>query len=125
MRNQRQGVRSTKHPNRTAASPATPACYPTVRSSEIYSSIRTHPVPTAPAIMNLAQKLKTARGTSVSAAKIPLTVDQPQLKQHDISVTIYEPKATIYTNQTGQFPLRLSRRNKYQMLLHGIDSNST
>ena len=40
-------------------------------------------------------------------------------------MTVYKPKATIYTDQTGQFPSRSSPGNKYQMLLHNIDSNST
>ena len=60
-----------------------------------------------------------------SAANLPIPINKPDLKQHDIFVTSYEPKATIYTDQTGKFPQRSSRGNKYQMLLHDIDSNST
>ena len=61
------------------------------------------------------KRLKTTCGIIVSAAKIPpSTIDTPQLKQHDIFVTVYEPKSTVYTYQTGQFPSRSSRGNKYQ-----------
>ena len=70
MRNQRQGVRSTKQP------------------------IHTSLVPTEVAATSV-------HDTSVSAAKILLPVGKPDLKQHDIFVTIYEPKATIYTDQPG------------------------
>ena len=67
----------------------------------------------------------SAREPSASAADLPLPINKPDLKQHYIFVTSYEPKATIYTDQTGQFPQRSIRGNKYQMLLHYIDSNST
>ena len=53
------------------------------------------------------------------------TIGAPQLKQHDIFVTVYEPKATIYTDQTDQFSPRSSHGNKYQMLRHNVNSNST
>ena len=38
---------------------------------------------------------------------------------------MYEPKGTMYTDQTGEFPYRLSQGNKYQIILHEINGNST
>ena len=94
MRNQRQGVHSTKQ------------------------RIHTEIVPTEAAATSSCEP-------SAIAADLPFPIYKPDLKQHDISVATYDPKSTIYTDQTGQFPQRSSRGNKYQMLLHNIDSNST
>ena len=94
MRNQRQGIRSTKQRIHTTMVPtkaaATSACKPSAR-----------------------------------AAELTLPINKPEIKQHDIFVTSYDPKASIYTDQTGQFPQRSIRGNKYQMFLHNIDRNST
>ena len=37
---------------------------------------------------------------------------------------VYDPKETMYTDQTGKFPHVSSRGNKYMMVLTEIDSNS-
>ena len=46
-------------------------------------------------------------------------------KKRDVLVSLYEPKATLFTDQTGRFPQQSSRGNNYQMILHDIDSNFT
>ena len=38
---------------------------------------------------------------------------------------MYDTKETMYTDQTGKFPHRSMFGNKYQMILHKIDVNST
>ena len=38
---------------------------------------------------------------------------------------MYEPKRIMYTDQTGKFPHRSSRGNKYLMILQKIDGKST
>ena len=43
----------------------------------------------------------------------------------DIFISVYDPCATIFTDQTGKFPLRSICGNHYQMVVHDIDSNST
>ena len=48
-----------------------------------------------------------------------------QPRQHDIVISIHDMTHTLYTDQTGKFPRTSSRGNKYQMILHEIDSNST
>ena len=51
--------------------------------------------------------------------------DKLEPRQHDIVMTIHDMSRTLYTDQTGKFPRTSSRGNKYQMILHDIDSNST
>ena len=36
---------------------------------------------------------------------------------------MYEPKSTMYTDQTGKLPHRLSRGNRYKTILNKIDGN--
>ncbi len=36
---------------------------------------------------------------------------------------VYDAKATMYSDQTGMFPVVLSKGNKYVMVLHDINSN--
>ena len=45
--------------------------------------------------------------------------------RRDVFINVYEPKGTMYTDQTGKFPHRSSRGNRYQMIMHEIDGNST
>ena len=46
-------------------------------------------------------------------------------RQHDIIVTIHNMSRTLYTNPTGKFSRTSIRGNKYQMILHKINFNST
>ena len=43
----------------------------------------------------------------------------------DIFISVYDLRATIFTNQTGKLSLRSRRRNHYQMVVQDMDSNST
>ena len=54
-----------------------------------------------------------------------VTERQPEKKKWDVFITMYKPKSKLYTNQTGKFPHRSSRGNKYLMILHKIDGKST
>jgi hypothetical protein len=62
----------------------------------------------------------------------PGTVNQTHLqastKTHDIVINVFDIKeeavGTIYTNQPGRFPKRLSKGNQYIMVLTHIDSNA-
>ena len=45
-------------------------------------------------------------------------------KEKDLFVRIYDVRETIFTDQTGQFPTRSQRGNKYIMVLVEIDSNA-
>ncbi len=45
-------------------------------------------------------------------------------KTQDIFIKTYEVRETIFSDQTGQFPTRSQRGNKYIMVLVEIDSNA-
>ncbi len=47
----------------------------------------------------------------------------PLRKHHDIFVRIDEAKETIYSNQTGAFPVRSKKSNRYIMIMCEMDSN--
>ena len=49
----------------------------------------------------------------------------PIKKQKDIFIALYNPRDTIYTDQTGRLPHASSRGHRYQMIVHEIDGNST
>ena len=49
----------------------------------------------------------------------------PIEKKRDIFIKTFEPRSTLFTDQTGRFPQQSSRGNNYQMILYHIDSNST
>jgi len=48
----------------------------------------------------------------------------PLKKHHDIYVRVEDAKETIYTDQTGAFPVRSRGGNRYIMILCGMDSNA-
>ena len=45
-------------------------------------------------------------------------------KMRDVYISIYNTRETIFTDQTGQFPTRSQRGNKYIMVMVEIDSNA-
>ncbi|KAL7516095.1 hypothetical protein ACHAWF_000024, partial [Thalassiosira exigua] len=47
----------------------------------------------------------------------------PTRKHNDIYVSVEEAKETIYTDQTGAFPARSRKGNRYIMVLCEIDNN--
>jgi hypothetical protein len=54
---------------------------------------------------------------------IPTTI--PHQKKGDILITEHEVKSLMYADRTGLFPAVSSLGNKYVMILHHVDSNST
>ena len=78
MRNQRQGVRSTKKPNPT---------------------------------------------TDINIADI---IELPPIeKMKYIYIATYNPRETMFSNQTGKFLHTSSKGNNHQIIVHDIDDNST
>ena len=73
-------------------------------------------------------KKRGSRGTSASAApgafEEPNTTQLKGKKIRDICTKVYNVRETIFSDQTGQFPKRLLRGNKYIMLLVEINSNA-
>ena len=45
-------------------------------------------------------------------------------KQHDVYSSVYDVRSTIFSDQTGRFPTRSQRGNKYLMIMVEIDSNA-
>jgi hypothetical protein len=72
------------------------------------------------------QTRKNVRSTK--AKRTPLeTCDTSQLhgkKVRDIYMTMYDVRETMFSDQTGQFPMRLQSGNKYIMVLVEINSNA-
>jgi hypothetical protein len=49
----------------------------------------------------------------------------PHESKRDIFICIYELKKTMYSNQMGCFPQVSSLGNKYIMVIHEVDRNSS
>ena len=45
-------------------------------------------------------------------------------KMRDVYISVYNTRETMFTDQTGQFPTRSQRGNKYIMIMVEIDSNA-
>ena len=45
-------------------------------------------------------------------------------KENDIIIEVYDPKETMYTDQTGKFPHVSSQGNRYMIVLTHIDLDS-
>ena len=49
----------------------------------------------------------------------------PHICKHDIMIFDYDLKSTMYTDQTGHFPQISNLGNRYVMILHNVNSNSS
>ena len=125
MRNQRQGVRSTKRALTTNIS-LLPA-----GGSEAVENFNDSPTQAGGAAQILRENFQFSQCDARGAAQIPAQPPSNLIevtaieKKKDVFIALYEPKATMFTDQTGRFPQQSSHGNNYQMILHDIDSNST
>ncbi len=75
---------------------------------------------------HMNQICKNVRSTK--AKQMPLeTCDTLQLhgkKVRDIYTTMYDVRKTMFSDQTGKFPMRSQSSNKYIMVLVNIDRNA-
>ena len=126
MRNQRQGVRSTKRvltPNLSVLCPVESEAEKKFHDS----STRAGGAAQIPAT-SLSKSQIDAGGPSEILNPISnMLIEEPVAleKKSDLFIALYETNATLFTDQTGRFPQQSSRGNNYQMILHDIDSNST
>ena len=80
------------------------------------------------AISHVKAQKRGARGTSVSDAN--LVFEEPNVSQlkgkkiRDVYTRVYDVRNTVFSDQTGQFPTRSQRGNKYIMVMVKIDSNA-
>jgi hypothetical protein len=65
------------------------------------------------------------RSTKVAKPTEDAPTTLPHKKKDDILITEHEVKSLIYADQTGLFPAVSSLGNKYVMILHHVDSNSS
>ena len=65
----------------------------------------------------------TKKKMSVTEEKDNSNKHVPLIKCHDIYVQIDQVRYTIYTYQTGKFPITSLRGHKYIMILCAIDGN--
>ena len=65
------------------------------------------------------------RSTRMTEPTKDIPTNIPHQKKGDILITEHEVKSLMYADQTGLFPAVSSLGNKYVMILHHVDSNST
>ena len=65
----------------------------------------------------------TKKKLSVAEEKDNSNKNVPLRKYHEIYVQIDQVRDTIYTDQTGKFPITSLRGHKYIMILCAIDGN--
>ena len=65
------------------------------------------------------------QGVPSTKAPHPATKPTPEDKKRDVFTNFYDPKGTMYTDQTGKSTHWLSSGKKYQMIPHEIDENPT
>ncbi len=65
------------------------------------------------------------RSTKVAAPTKDAPTNIPHKKKNKILITEHEVKSLMYADQTGLFPAVSSLGNKYVMILHHVDSNSS
>ena len=68
---------------------------------------------------------KTQQPTRDFTPEEATPVQTPIPKKKEIFISIYSPKNTMYTGQTGKFPHASIRGNNYQMVIHEIYGAST
>ena len=74
---------------------------------------------------HMAQTRKNVRSTKPNPIKEYKNKDQlVGKKKQDIFTKVYDVRDTIFSDQTGQFPTRSRRGNKYIMVMVEIDSNA-
>jgi hypothetical protein len=69
-------------------------------------------------------------GSGVRSMKVAKPTEEapttlPHQKKNNILITEHKVKSLMYADQTGLFPTVLSLGNKYIMILHHVDSNSS
>jgi hypothetical protein len=70
-------------------------------------------------------KRQGVQSTKVAEPTEDAPTTLPHQKKNDILITEHEVKSLMYADQTGLFPAVSSLGNKYVMLRHHVDSNSS
>lgn len=76
---------------------------------------------------HMSQTRKNVRSTKSAARRgleTPSTATLQGKKVRDVYMQVYDVRNTVFSDQTGQFPTRSQRGNKYIMVMVEIDSNA-
>ncbi len=65
------------------------------------------------------------RSTKVAEPTKDAPTNIPHQKKNDILITEHKVKSLMYADRTGLFPAVSSLGNKYVMILHHVNSNSS
>ena len=77
---------------------------------------------------HMNQTRKNVRSTKIKVKRAPMkeadTRTMKGRKVKDVYTKVYDVRNTVFSDQTGQFPTRSQRGNKYIMVMVEIDSNA-
>ena len=74
---------------------------------------------------NMRGQHQGLRSTRVAEPTEDVPTNIPHQKNGDIFITEHEVKSLMYADQNGLFPAVSNLGNKYVMILHHVDSNSS
>ena len=73
---------------------------------------------------HMNQTRKNFRSTKQAPLESFVSAEMKGKKVHDVYVKVYNARETTFSDQTGQFPTRSKRGNKYIMVMVEVDSNA-
>ena len=71
------------------------------------------------------QGVHSTKTVEVTKVKIEYKTNNQRDKSHNRLIAEYDMQNTMYTYQTDILPHRYSYVNRYHMIIHDIDNNST
>ena len=73
--------------------------------------------------LNQSRKNVRSTNTKFTPLEVPKTATLQGHKASDLYTSVYKVSNTVFSDQTGQFPTRSQRGNKYIMVMVEIDRN--
>jgi hypothetical protein len=73
---------------------------------------------------HMNQTRKNVRLTKQAPLESFVSTEMKGKKMHDVYARVYDARETMFLDQTGQFPTRSKRGNKYIMVMVEVDSNA-
>ena len=74
--------------------------------------------------LNQSRKNFSSAKPKRTPLEVPNTATLQGRNVHDVYTRVYEVRNTVFSEQTGQFPTRLQRGNKYIMVMVDINRNA-
>ena len=87
--------------------------------------IRYYPESDETAKGHMKRQRQNVRSTKIELQSVPMPTTQAEhLPKHkELYLFVFNAKDTMYTDQTGQFPITSMRRNKYIMIMYEVNGN--